>query len=478
MMHSLQALGLAPDADEREVRRAYARRVKAIDPATDPVAFQALREHYEAALAWVRMRPADRVDGGGLDVAEASSKTVEAPAAAAPAPPVVLEPEPEPHVPSEAPAPERGSDLHLADASEPVFSAFFRAVAQEFKYVATAAAALERALEDPRLINLEARARFELRVAQLLVQGWQPGHQFLFVAACDTFHWEQDRSRLSMFGPVGAMLDAAITQSLVFYGQPDQVQFTQQRSLVVRLREDALPSNDTLAKERERLQMLAQRYPHWLRIVTSGANVARWQEALQGLPPLQMRAVPAPAEGSQRPSGTTEWSGFLLLIGILVALANLLGRAPGSATQPPYQMTDKAAAELERFRKLTAPSPPAQPWATLDPPSPPPKAAPASASAPIARGHRRAAGASRPAAPMQAPDPVSRMPNTFDLIASEPVWTPVVPRKEPPNPLKPSRELPTLSDTDPANAPWRKGISYELVPSSPQGPASAPLLGR
>ena len=44
-------LGLeAPEANKKTIRRAYAKRLKAIDPAKDPAGFQALREAYEVAL--------------------------------------------------------------------------------------------------------------------------------------------------------------------------------------------------------------------------------------------------------------------------------------------------------------------------------------------------------------------------------------------------------------------------------------------
>jgi hypothetical protein len=43
-------LGIAPTADMGEIRRAYARRLKAIDTAADPAGFQRLRQAYEAAL--------------------------------------------------------------------------------------------------------------------------------------------------------------------------------------------------------------------------------------------------------------------------------------------------------------------------------------------------------------------------------------------------------------------------------------------
>lgn len=55
-MNPLVALGLPLDADERAVKRAYAQRLKSARPDEDARAFQDLRELYEAALAWVRVR--------------------------------------------------------------------------------------------------------------------------------------------------------------------------------------------------------------------------------------------------------------------------------------------------------------------------------------------------------------------------------------------------------------------------------------
>jgi hypothetical protein len=447
VISSLQALGLEPDADERDVRRAYARRVKAIDPATDPRGFQTLREHYEAALSGVRARAqAGRADVPGIEPPGTTGEDGEpgspTPPLEAPTPPASCPMDADLADPLSPPVPAATAPVQAnrwAEADGQVFADFVDAAAQAFSDEAAARAALERALEDPRLVNLEARAGFEWRVAQRLAQGWRPGHQFLFRAACDAFNWERERSRLFSFGLVGAMLDAAITEKLVFYHQPEY-QFALQRGLVVRLREDPLPPNDVLATERERLQMLVQRFPHWLRIVTSSANVDRWLEALQALapPPIPSpgpRAFAQPA--SAPPAGTrgkitaTDWSGFLLLILILVVLSNMSGRVAGPSPNPPYQVPAATAAALETLRKLTAPEVQPQSPVTLNPARP-----------------------QRPAAP--ASNAVTQGPFA--------------------NPLTPSRELPTLSGTDPANAPWRNGINYELVPRNPAGPASTPLL--
>ena len=54
MSRALRELGLGPDADERAVKRAYAARLKATRPDTDPEGFQRLNAAYQAALAWVQ----------------------------------------------------------------------------------------------------------------------------------------------------------------------------------------------------------------------------------------------------------------------------------------------------------------------------------------------------------------------------------------------------------------------------------------
>lgn len=51
---ALERLGVAQDADERAIKRAYAGLLKLHRPDTDPSGFQALNEAYQQALSWLR----------------------------------------------------------------------------------------------------------------------------------------------------------------------------------------------------------------------------------------------------------------------------------------------------------------------------------------------------------------------------------------------------------------------------------------
>jgi tetratricopeptide (TPR) repeat protein len=55
-MYALEVLGLDETAGERDVKLAYAKRLKSTRPDDDPVAFQKLHETYTAALSFVRWR--------------------------------------------------------------------------------------------------------------------------------------------------------------------------------------------------------------------------------------------------------------------------------------------------------------------------------------------------------------------------------------------------------------------------------------
>ena len=312
----LGALGLGRDADERSIRRAYAQRLKQIDAAKDADGFQALRAAYEAALRWADFRRRQEGSAGAAETA---------------APPEAVDSRAQHQEVCTAETVPPNDPILLG---QEVFAQFASICTKGFQDEASARQALANALNDPCLLNLEARLQFEWRVIRLLLNGWRPGHEFLFSPACDCFTWEQDRRRLSMFGSAGAALDAAIDEKLIFFRQAP-THFEVQRKLIRSLRDDGMPSKRSLVEEMPYLQVLMQRYPHWLRMITSHDNFMRRQQELDRIPASERQAertvVPSPASSKPKlPSFKGSFAGWLAVIafGALVVLIGTLGNAP------------------------------------------------------------------------------------------------------------------------------------------------------
>ncbi len=334
----LVALGLGTEADERDVRRAYAQRLKRIDPATDPRAFQALREAYEQAQQWLWMREQARQ-------AEAEATTAEAvePAPAAQGTDAPAEPAAEPGIePSIEPS---GGTV--------AFESFAAVAAQGFSDEEAARRALQGALADERLINLEARALFEWNVGCLLMNGWQRGHEFLFTPAAELFGWSADRRHLRAFGRLGEAIDRAIDEKHAFFSQP-RTEFEVQRRLVQRLRGEQMPSDVDLRLDVPLMHALLQRYPHWLRAITSISNAQRWRERFDQLPEVRYESVPA--AGAQPPSAPGRSVPAWLVMSSLMLVLAVMARLIGSDTRPP------------RPALPGVPPPAVAPWAQPPPP--------------------------------------------------------------------------------------------------------------
>ncbi|MGO4701341.1 J domain-containing protein [Dyella sp. 2RAB6] len=99
MNSPLDEFGLPPEADEREIKRAYAKRLRTVRPDEDPAGFQQLHEMYQRALAW-RVRTASMAMVPCADEEEDAEEAEYADEAATPVDAPQL-----PHVPSAAPAP-------------------------------------------------------------------------------------------------------------------------------------------------------------------------------------------------------------------------------------------------------------------------------------------------------------------------------------------------------------------------------------
>jgi hypothetical protein len=206
-------LNIDPDSDERAIKRAYARELKLIDQAADPAGFQHLREAYEAALYSSRNERTMALDGGTVDPFDEIGRAANE---------LLLRPQA---------ANDDNVTLRMAPAGmHPVVDAdtLAQEVFAEFEVrcanlddlhdIASWEREIQAGLADQRLIHIGARQAFEQRIANLLADGWRPGHHVLLVVATKAFEWENDRRRVQSLGMAGYALHFAIDQRAMYDG--------------------------------------------------------------------------------------------------------------------------------------------------------------------------------------------------------------------------------------------------------------------
>lgn len=268
----LALLGLGQDARERDIRSAYARRLKRIDQDRDPDAFQQLRAAYETALDWAawKLRQAEqqtaqeRQDAPVAAPASTAQAATDAPVAAADTTPAPDDP----HALAQAVFDRLAADMEVLAATPADDDARF------WK------SALRRRLDDGELFNVEARIVFEAIVAAVLARGWRPGHESLFVAAQDVFEWDRDQRRLLQFGQSGAVLDAAIAERRLFDTLAPAEQQAMRRAARA-LREPAPPNTRELRALMRNIEAMMARFPMLMRVIVSLDNVEHWRSSYQ-----------------------------------------------------------------------------------------------------------------------------------------------------------------------------------------------------
>jgi len=335
---SLVALGLTDptlELDERTLRRAYARNLKLIDVEAEPERFQTLREHLDQSLRWIAWRDQARQAADAATSAEGAT-----PDAAQPAP-----------APAAAPSIEQ-PDRKPEEAGTAVFESFhgqWPSLAQE---ESTVRHALQAALGDERLLNIDARTFFEWNIARLLAGGWRAGHEHLLEASIDAFDWAAEHARLAHFGQVGAWLSAAIRDRATFRALGgEQIEVLDR--LIARVRQAVPPDAKTLQDEVAQLQFLVQRVPNWLRIVSPVEPVNQRFEMWRQIQPSPPQRIPQPTPQFVNKRPASELGPGLLIMMvliILVSLSGLLRQSPRPAPRPQWR-PEEVATEAQLMRR-------------------------------------------------------------------------------------------------------------------------------
>ncbi|MDQ1921509.1 energy transducer TonB [Massilia pseudoviolaceinigra] len=360
----LARLGLDRSADERAIRRAYARQLKQIDQETEADRFQILRTDYESALAWLSWASHededddddgidDRIGDGG----DHSSASADAGHASDGGP----EPQQPSYAPSQAPvaynvptyradadvapsARDAGMETDPEQLADAVFQQFLDALAKlragRMLYDdGLWADELQRCLNDDRLLNIAARMVFEARITYFLAGTRQLGHETLFFAALGVFGWMSDRHRLERFGHPGAIVNRAIDERNMFHVQ-DQADRVGQQEVLSALRRPAVPRLGEVRRMMPHLQTMMARFPVLMRIIADQEAIGRWQEAYASLTaksgaPLTVKESEWAAAGETEKSG----SSYGWIIGVMILLSTLFNtmksKSPNIPIAPP-----------------------------------------------------------------------------------------------------------------------------------------------
>ena len=226
MQWVFDTLGISLESDTRAVRKAYARAIKACDPATEAERFQRIRQAYEWALQWAEHREAaaEHAVTAMSDSDEAADETPDSATAAS------LESRSPPlrgiARPSTLPEPDDARQLHgelLEESPRPRTPPLGRTarpsirpepseadrlsgdVLDDLKRALVADDApspvkvLESFAQDVRLTSLDAKSQFELRM--LILCYGTPFNIPLLDAACAAFAWETSNRHLAQTRP-------------------------------------------------------------------------------------------------------------------------------------------------------------------------------------------------------------------------------------------------------------------------------------
>ena len=171
-------LGIGPTSDKREIRRAYARRLKETHPEDDPEGFQHLRQAYQAALNYADYMAEEELE----DIADEQHEITMPESLDSPSRPVM---------PTDEPTGD-GADESRDEADRRTVADMVAGLGRLLDEGDDrgAAEALEIAVADPIMLNLNNRRFFEFRLLEE-VGNREPLPPETSKAAVKTFRWDE-----------------------------------------------------------------------------------------------------------------------------------------------------------------------------------------------------------------------------------------------------------------------------------------------
>ncbi|MFZ6653713.1 tetratricopeptide repeat protein [Undibacterium sp. TJN19] len=319
---------LTAEADERAIKRAYAKSLKQIDQENDLAGFQALRESYEEALEWLQSRSNATV-----------SDPVKPQAASDDESPVD---EPGRSAEQQSASSHRASDIDVTAIAEQLLDELWAGLRKPGQLEDPAENCLLQALDDARLIHMETRLAFELLIARYLAQGWRHGNGELFDAAVRQFAWKKDRRRLLSMGSAGYAIDRALIELNIFHTQPANLQ-QQQWEMLRRARIDPYPDKDYLRVNIAAMNQVIDMCPYWVTMVSNKANIEEWFAKYSRSQEVEEAYVPL----AEKPYFKTKmWLGLFGIFLVLSIIGGLMGREKTSPTPTPVFLTEQGTEKI------------------------------------------------------------------------------------------------------------------------------------
>jgi hypothetical protein len=294
----LELLELPPHADERAVRRAYAIRVKLIDPALDPAGFARLREAYEAARAWA----ADEDQEAATPVATSATRATAARVAPTTALPPASVPEP-----VAAPPPRSVVELDDVTAEDVPLRPAAAAISpreQATRLMARFAARiadgtgkdirleLEACTTELRLQYIDAPGIFEEVLIDHLARALIGKRAAVFGLATGHFHW-QEIGHVAALGPRGAWIEAVESQRMAWSAVAPLVR-TGLLTMIEGAEVAGTPLPNRIVTQWYQVREAFGRYPAYLSLYISPARRNEWMSRYEALPAAERQGIETP----------------------------------------------------------------------------------------------------------------------------------------------------------------------------------------